>query len=131
MTDKETKAVPVSPSALIPVGGSNFFNMQNVSDLQSLEAQAPPFHQAINRAIIASGKAREEDYQPEHVTVRQPKAIPTFGVGAQARTREGKRVTIIQASAGYTKKTRTPVHKVADKRGNVWLEKESNLDLML
>lgn len=132
MTD-ENKAVPVSPSALIPVGGSNFFNMQDLDQLRSMEASAPAWHGNSVRNMIANGKVREENNNPEHlITGRaQAKDLPTFGIGSRVRNKEGKKATIIQAVAGYTKKTNTPVHKVSDKKGNIWLEKQTNLELIL
>jgi hypothetical protein len=134
MSDKEHKAVPVSPSALIPVGGSNFFNMHDVNDLNTLIAQAPPDHQMLNRAIIAQGKIHGTAQDAEQAItgriIQRPK-LTTFKKGAIARTSDGKKVTIIKANASYTRKTHAPVHRVADGRGKVWLEKQTDLELLL
>ena len=130
----ETKPVPVPSSSLIPVGGTNFSSMNDISQLQSVEAQAPAWHSSTIARLKAAGKIREETIQPEQfkqaVSVQQSK-VTTFGTGARVMTSEGKKVTIIQASAGYTKKTKTPVHRVANKAGKTWLEKETNLTLLL
>ena len=54
-----------------------------------------------------------------------------FSRGAEVRdVKERRKGIIIQASVGYTKKSRTPVHRVADKHGDVWLAKEKNLELL-
>lgn len=139
MADKDFKPEPVSSAALIPVGGTNFYNMQSVEQLQSMEASAPAFHRSVTRALVASGKVREENIQPEQLrgmdkTERAQRhgRNMSFGTGARVMINEtGKKVTIIQASAGHTKKTKVPVHKVADTKGNVWLEKETALTLLL
>lgn len=133
MADNDHKADPVSPSALIQVGGTNFSGMRGVDQLRSVEASAPAFHGAALRSLIKNGKVRDDTVQQERVSnVVVPKSSKLkFGLGAIARTSDGKKVTIIQASAGYTAKSKTPVHKVADRNGRVWLEKESNLRLVL
>jgi hypothetical protein len=121
------KPVPVPASALIPVGGTNFANMNDIRELRSLEESAPAFHRNITRSLVAAGKVRENNVELEQLHNRPSK----FGLGAIVKNKMGKQVTIIQVSAGHTKKTNTPVHKVADKKGNVWLEKESDLKLIL
>jgi hypothetical protein len=135
----EGKPIPVRPGEstnLIQVGGTNFASMNSVEALNSMEASAPSWHRATMDRLKAAGKVREENIQPEQFEQRQSQvmlrdSIKTFGQGAIVKNAEGKKLTIIKASAGYTKKTRTPVHKVADKAGNVWLEKETNLKLIL
>jgi hypothetical protein len=129
----ENKPVPVSSSALIPVGGRNFASMTDASQLDSLKASAPAFHNAIDRALKVQGKVRDMDsiqeikskqyYTPKRV---EPKGFVT---GAPVIDNEGRKLTIIHASAGHTKKTHTPVHRVVNKRGESWLAKETDLSL--
>lgn len=42
-------------------------------------------------------------------------------------TTKNKKVVIVMLAAGYTKKSHTVCHKVADARGNTWLVKEKDL----
>lgn len=129
------KSEPVSPSALIKVGGNNFFNMTDASGIDSLRAAAPAFHHNIDNALKASGKVRMEDpivaaAQRGYVPVRQQ--IKRFKTGAPViHVETGRKLTIIHASVGHTKKTHTPVHKCADKDGNVWDISESKLKLRM
>jgi hypothetical protein len=124
-------AVRCSPSDLIPVNGNCFANMSDVAQLQSLEASAPSFHRRVVDALKASGKVRGEDVLENATVIRDPRPRKKFGIGARVRDVEkGRKGIIIHASAGYTKKKHTPVHKVADKNGNIWLAKQTNLELI-
>lgn len=133
------KPESVSSSSLIKVGGSNFFNMSDASQIDTLKAAAPPFHDAISRALTASGTARVPDpvvAAAERIVKSETKrdirgSTNQFTKGTPVRNREGRKLTIIKASVGETKKTRTNVHKVVDKEGNTWLEKETDLTLRL
>ena len=134
----ETKPVLVSPNALIKVGGNNFMNMTDASQLTSLEQSAPAFHRRVVDALKASGKVRAEDpivaqaqrhSQPEFYRPQQQKM--RFTTGAIVQNKAGKRLTIIKASAGHTRKNNIPVHRVADKNGKVWLERENDLKLLV
>lgn len=133
MAEKEWKPEPVAPSSLIQVGGTTFSSMRSAADLASAEASAPTWHRAALNAIKAQGKVREETQFTEDgqtvIIPRRPKAIFCTGARAIDRTYR-KKVTIIQCKAGYTKKTKTPVHKVVDKAGNVWLAKQTDLELL-
>lgn len=135
----EKKGELVSPSALIPVGGNNFSKLTDSSQLSSMEASAPPFHRSVLNALKATGKVREDQVisrasQPDRNTGYD--TIPVrkklkFVNGARVKNIEGKKLTIIQASCGHTKKSNIPVHKVANKKGESWLEKENELTLLL
>jgi hypothetical protein len=123
----------ISSSALIPVRGRNFFSMQDASEISSMEASAPAFHNRALTALKASGKIRDEDPYPVRYESRsQAKritAIQGFIKGAPVIDREGRKLTIKAASIGHTEKKHIPVHKVVDKHGDTWLEKETNLRL--
>jgi hypothetical protein len=135
----EKKGEVLPPSALIPVGGNNFSKMTDSSQLSSMEAGAPPFHSRVLNALKATGKVREDQVisrasQPDRNTGYD--TIPVrkklkFVNGARVKNLQGKKLTIIQASAGHTKKGNILVHKVANKEGESWLEKESELTLLL
>jgi hypothetical protein len=129
------KPESVSPSSLIKVGGTNFFSMTDASGIDTMRASAPGFHSAIDRALKASGKVRGADPVVElakREMFTQPKRqVQGFVKGAPVKDQKGRRLTIIHASVGYTKKTQTPVHEVVDKDGDRWLEKESNLKLRM
>lgn len=131
----EWKAVPVSSSELIRLGGTNFFNMQSVQDLQTVESTAPAFHTRVLNALKASGKVRDDGTHydatlPIHAPINRQ--MNNFGRGARVYDRtKSVKCTIIHANAGYTRKTRTPVHRVADRSGDTWLAKESELKLLL
>lgn len=130
------KPEPAPPSALIKVGGTNFASMTDASQIDSLKASAPSWHNNITEALKAQGKVRPEDpvvamaqHQSRSVAKRIS-AVQGFRRGAPVIHREtGKKLTIIHASVGHTKKTNTPVHRVADKQGNVWDIKETLLKL--
>jgi|HubBroStandDraft_2_1064218.scaffolds.fasta_scaffold257881_2 hypothetical protein len=126
---------PISSSRLVKVGGNNFANMRDASQIDTLKAAAPAFHGNIDHALKASGTVRAPDPVVEaamYRTQQQKREILGFTKGAPVKHLEtGKKLTILQASVGHTKKTRTPVHKVVDKEGNVWLEKESKLKLRM
>ena len=122
------KAEKVSSSALIPVGGTNFASMNDASQIDTLRMTAPGIHHSLDRAIKASGKHIEELAVPQQERILLPvKRKASFGVGTRVINAKGRKLTIIQANAGYTKKTRTPVHKLADTNGNIYLEKETDL----
>jgi len=127
----------ISSTSLARLGGTNFFNMRDASQLNSVVASAPPFHQNVTRALIASGKVMPKDpiverailqTMPATRTIRAatPRLVFTRGTPV-VHTPTGKKLTVIQASVGHTKKTLTPVHRVADKRGNSWDIKETEL----
>src|SRR5258708_7613578 len=129
---KDWQPEKVSASSLIPVGGTNFANMNSVSQLNSLQDLAPGFHRATLDALKASGKVREDPLQVEHVTVRPSRILKNFGHGARVKdSKEGRKGVIIHANAGYTKQKHTPVHRVADSKGKSWLAKETDLKLIL
>jgi|ERR1039458_3866248 hypothetical protein len=137
MADKAGKPIPVRPgesTKTITVGGTNFASMNSVEQLQNMMAFAPPTDH-ITRALLASGKVREIPdplaLQPMHVGNNVGKGLSHFGKGATVRNKAGKKLTIIRASVGHMKKAGVDVHKVADKEGNVWLEREDNLKLLL
>ena len=138
----EWKPDPVSASSLIQVGkdNSNYRSLANITSMDqllSIEASAPSFHTSAMRALETAAKMRQRNSNDEetqqivsrHHIQREPKA--EFGRGAKVVNKEGKRLTIIYANAGVTRKSKTPVHKVADRKGNTWLEKQSNLTLEL
>lgn len=130
----EHKAEPISSSALIRVGGTNIASMNSVNDLIAVEMTAPPVHRSYVNALKASGKVKDSDLiasslassSAQHVQV---KSIKTYSRGSSVVNKEGKKLTIIEASAGHTKKTKTPVHRVSDRKGNTWLEKETDLTI--
>ncbi len=132
---EEWKAERVDSSSLIQVGGTNFFNMRGVQELQSLEASAPALHRRMLAALKASGKVRDDgthetEYLPSHASAQRSK----IGFGNGARVFDLKRrvkVTIIYAKAGYTKKTKTPVHRVANRDGESWLVRQDEIKLIL
>lgn len=129
---EEHKAIPVSSSQLIKVGGTDytsFANMNSVNDLASVEMAAPAFHRRYVDALKASGKVRDDTLIAPRSVAVLPQQAKGFKRGVSVVTTEGKKVTIIQASAGYTKRSNTPVHRVADKKGNSWLEKETDLTI--
>ena len=128
----EHSAVPVSPSSLIKPGGTNFSSMQSLDDLHRAESKAPDFHRRTLDALKATGKVRDDGTQqrsamPSSVTPTKPRG---FKIGVRVMNKAGKKLTIIQAQAGYTKKTKTPVHRVADRQGESWLERETDLQLL-
>jgi hypothetical protein len=133
----EKKGEIIPPSALIKVGGNNFASMTDASQLSSMESAAPPFHRTVLNALKASGKIREDQVITN--TIRQSpanrnllaKKILRYVTGARVRNKQGKKLTIIQASCGHTKKNKIPVHKVANKDGDSWLERENDLELLL
>ena len=128
----DTKPEPAPSSALIKVGGTNFASMTDASQIDSLKASAPSWHNNITEVLKATGKVRPEDpvvamaqrgYVPK-------KEVMKFRTGAPVlHLATGKKLTIIHASVGHTKKTKTPVHRVADRNGNVWDIKETLLKL--
>lgn len=124
------KTVPVSPSALIPLGGKNFSNMRSVQDLRSLQASASGMHGAMDPT-----SRLKKDTEVSSVVIparQQMKTAKKFANGVIVQDKRMRRKgTIIQASAGHTKKTKTPVHQLADREGNAWLAKESDLDVLL
>jgi hypothetical protein len=134
MADNEFKAEPVSPSALIKVGGTNFASMTDASAIDTMRASAPAFHSNVDHALRASGKVRDEGFETKQtfVTRQHGKTAKMFKTGAPViHVETGKKLTIIHASVGFTRKSRTPVHKCADKNGNVWDIKESKLKLRM
>ena len=127
----ETKAVPVPASALIPLKGTHFCNMGSVDDLRSAISAAPPPDQSVPRSFLASGV--EQSVHIARVNI-QPRKIEKLqcGRGAYVRdTRLGKKGTIVKMNAGYTKKTHTPVHKIRNQRGDEWLAKETNIEVLI
>lgn len=124
------KPVQVSSSALITLGGKNFSSMQSVQDLRSLQAGAIG-HGGLDPtarlkkdtdipAVRASGKT---------ATTASQLSITKGAKVMDKKT--GKIGHVIRAAAGHTKKTGTLVHQVADKNGDTWLAKESNLSVLL
>jgi hypothetical protein len=118
-----------------PLGGICFQNMQSVADLDSTCATAPGEHTMITERIKAMGKVREARRQgvrmsDREVDVPRPRRM-TFSNGATVRdVKSRRRGIIIKASAGYTKKTHSPVHKLCDENGDTWLAKEKDLKLI-
>lgn len=135
MADKEYKGpIRVGRSSLIPVGGRNFYNMHAVEDLDTLERDpAANWHRGLMQGLKASGKVRDDSVMEEATRVR---VVPDhrnrkISRGANVKDRKTRRKGIIIAAAvGYTKKSKTPVHRVADKNGNSWLAKQSDLELL-
>lgn len=124
-------SVRCEASSLIPVGGNNFYSMRDVSQLNALESSAPAFHRAVVNGLKASGKVRGEDVVEAATVIRDPRPKKKFGTGAKVRDKEKRcKGIIIQANAGYTRKTNIPVHRVADSNGNSWLAKQSNLTVI-
>lgn len=133
----------LSPSSLIKLEGKNFFNMTSAEDLSFIEASAPAWHTRMLHALKASGKIREDQVMAPDPSnrgyVRNMQATrheKKFTRGTLCKVKDdgerpGKKVTIIHASAGHTKKTHTPVHLVADRNGDTWLERETNLKLIV
>lgn len=126
----------VSSSSLIPINGSNFYNMRGVQDLQSLEGSAPAFHRRMLEALKASGKVRDDGTHQEVESIPSHASAPRRrkGIGNGARVMDLKRgikVTIIHANAGHTKKSKTPVHRVANRDGETWFLREDEMKLIL
>lgn len=124
--DKDWKPVPIDSSALIPLGEkvTNFASMTSVNDLRTMKARAvghpdPAPHLEDN----AVGRSMQERIP----LTRKPKEIPlSKGVTVYDKLMKKKGV-IIKANAGETKKTHTPVHRLADARGDSWLAKSTDL----
>jgi hypothetical protein len=117
---------------LIPGAKNSFSQASSVADIQMMEAEAPPDHRVFTDAIVASGKVRAPVQREEVDLVRPQKVKPkVFARGARVTAisgkGRGKKLTIIKANVGETNKTHTPVHRVADEDGNVWLEVESKI----
>lgn len=138
-----------------PLEGSTFGNMQTVSDLQTCCAMNPEagFHNVVTRTIVAHGKVRDQQRQmardmdiddepnaldapnfelPNPVRSKPKPAITAsrkaFGRGMSVKDKSNNRKgIIIQANAGYTKKTRINVHRVCDSKGKAWLALETDL----
>lgn len=134
----EHKAVPVPPSALIPVGGTNFASMTDISQLQQLESSAPAFHRNILHALKASGKIRGDTAQISDEQLvgavqerSKPRTIKCGKGSVVIDSVQRRKGTIVKLNAGYTKVTHTPVHRVCDKNGDVWLAKETNLKVLI
>lgn len=126
----EHKPESVSPSALIQVGGTNFASMRDSSQLASLEASAPAFHRQVLNAIKGSGKVRDTEVaETMFASVKKLSNKITNGVTVKDNVRKTKGI-VIQAKAGYTKKSKTPVHRIADRQGNSWLAKETDLKII-
>lgn len=125
------KAEKVSASELIPVGGTNFASMTDASQIDSMRMTAPGEHRFLDNAIKAQGKHKAELAVPhQERIIIPPQRKLAFGVGSRVVNQSGKKLTIIQANAGYTKKSKTPVHKLADKSGNIYIEKQTDLKLL-
>ena len=121
-----------------PVRGHCFAAMQSSAELAMMCASAPEDHRLITERIKRMGKVRGEDPQGQEIIDTRKKvkvhAAIGFGDGATVKVTSGdhagRKGIIIQANAGYTAKTRRPVHRVSDSKGRSWLEKESHLKLI-
>jgi hypothetical protein len=118
------KPVPIDSSALIKVGGTNFFNMRSVRDLQAAMSEAPP-----ESSVGLFGNIRM-DTDVSSPVLKLNGTKKEFVKGASVfDKKKGKKATIILASAGYTKHSKVTVHRVADKKGDSWLAVETDLTL--
>ena len=118
----------VSPGSLIQGGSRSLSKV----DPRSLQASAPAWHEAALNALIRNGRAVPPQQQSREEVVGDI-VVPRkrFEVGARVMHREsGKRLTIIKANAGYTNKSHTPAHRVADREGNTWVVPETKLKLI-
>src|SRR4051812_42131814 len=119
---EEWKAVQCTPNSLIQLNGvTNFASMRSAQELSTLEATAPAFHHRVLSALKAGGKVRaEENIQPQRSYETRGQVIKaSFRQGASVKdTKEKRKGVVIQAAAGYTKKSHTPVHRIADNKGN-------------
>lgn len=110
-----------------------FANMRSAADLPL----SPASHDEMTRRIVAAGKIRSSqrseseygsDYVPPRQVVARAEKRNSFARGTKVRdVNTGRKGVIIQASAGHTKKTKTPVHRVSDKYGNSWLARQDDL----
>ena len=126
--------------AALPAKGNCFAAMQSAAELDMMCSQAPEDHRIITESIKRMGKVRgEESFQEatgaEVINTRPKKKVKAqalgFGHGAMVKdVKERRKGIIIKANAGYTAKTRQPVHRIADEDGDTWLAKESNLKLI-
>jgi len=136
-----------------PVPSNTFASMNSVEDLSTMVKMNPAagLHNAATRTIIAHGKVRGDQRrimeegeflsEPEfEIPVMSPPRPQSRIVKAQRVNKQKftrgmevkdvsvrRRGVIIQCSVGYTKKSRTPVHRVCDSNGDVWLAREDNL----
>lgn len=123
----------VSSSSLIQLEGTNFQNMHSVDDLRSIQAGASSVHRAWDAPVTGGKVSDGYDPPPRRVNFVSPVRIKTmiFSSGAKVQdNKKDKKGVIIQMNAGYTQRTHTPVHRVADKQGNSWLAKQTDLDLL-
>lgn len=126
----EHKAVPVQPSALIQGGSRSFASMRDVTQLRTVMARAAmenPVHKLATQAlgVMEDTSIPTMPGRPQTVKASSQPKITRGMKAADAKT--GKMVTVIKASVGFTKKSKTPVHQVADSKGNAWLAKETDL----
>lgn len=123
----------VDSSALLPGAQKSISRMQSASDISMAEASAPAWHRNTLDRLKAAGKVREENQAPPRREIYgdiEPPVRKTFITGARVVHKEtGKKLTIIQARAGYTKRSHITAHRVADKDGNSWIELETKLKL--
>jgi hypothetical protein len=128
------KAEHVEPSAILPPASKSIARYNDVNDLNRAQNSAPGFHRRLLDAMKASGKVRsphEEDFQQERVTIHRDPRATRIERGSEVRdTKTGRKGIVIRANAGYTKKSHTPVHEIADRNGNSWLQKTKHLKLL-
>lgn len=133
MAEEYKGPTPVSRSSLIPIQNKCFYNMQDASELDAMEHDpGAAWHRRALDGLKAQGKVRDDSVLEESSgvrVIRDPKN-KHFRTGSQVVDNDKqKKGIIIAASVGYTKKRKTPVHRVADKRGKTWLAKETDLTL--
>jgi len=131
----EHKTERISASALIPVGGDNFYNMRGPEDLEMLKMSNPNigFHEQTRRLFGVKEDTKAGLFEAGASQVRSPRSsiLLGFSDGARVRdTKKKKKGIIIETNVGYSKKKRIPAHRVSDKNGNTWFAKESDLDLL-
>lgn len=130
------KAERVAPSAILPPAKSSIMAMDSVNDLNAAESSAPGFHRRVLDALKASGKVKSphaEDFEErEPVSIhRDPIRTARIERGSDVRDIKTKRRGIvIKACAGYTKRSHTPVHRIADRHGDTWLAKSTDLRVL-
>lgn len=123
----------VDPSSLLQGGEKSLGRLTGPEMLTMIELSRPSWHgQAINaikaRGRVPGAQVRQNVVQAGDIQV--PVRRKAYVTGARVQyTETGKKLTVIKASVGRTKKGRI-LHRVADTQGNVWDISEKKLKLL-